>query len=140
MSIKGEVLCSIPSRQSHVSLFLNHHWDNAEEVQKETGLPMAVCLAIWCLESKYGKNPIKPYNIGSIRKNGAYVCYDSEAAFLDDFKSIFKKPCYSEWKPETIDEWISALDKECCRYAMSKRYTKKIKQIIKKYNLDKIPY
>lgn len=136
---RGFILCSMPEKYDHVSMFINKHWNAAQAIQNEVGVPIAISLAVWSLESKYGAKPIKLNNFGSIKKKGSYVCYDHVSHFYTDFAKIFKHECYLSLQPYTLHEWCESLQYECCTYAVSRKYYKKLMWIIKEFNLYAIP-
>ena len=137
--VRGYILCSIPKKYDHVSIFLNKHWNAAKAIENECGVPMAISLAIWGLESKYGQKPVKRNNYGSIKKNHVYVTYDTVSEFYTDFTKIFKQDCYKEMNPQTVKQWAISLQRVNCTYAMSKKYYSNIMWIVQEFNLDLIP-
>jgi len=137
--VRGYILCSIPKKYDHVSKFINKHWNAAKAVELDCGVPMAISLAVWGLETQYGKKPVKPNNMGSIKKNHVYVTYNSLSEFYTDFAKVFKQDCYKEMNPQTVKQWAISLQRVNCTYAMSKKYYSKIMWIVQEFNLDLIP-
>ena len=139
---RGYVLCEIPQNKKHVSIYLNHIWSEVKECSEKYNIPMALILAQCCLESKYGKShyaTTRNNHLG-IKYEGVYACFDSFKACLDAYGRTLSKACYKDMQPRTLMEWIESLRYECCTYATSPNYSKKLKSIIKAYNLDVIPY
>jgi flagellum-specific peptidoglycan hydrolase FlgJ len=140
--VRGYILCEIPQNKKHVSLYINHIWQDCEEISKDYNIPLALIIAQCCLESGFGRSyqaQVKNNHLG-IKIRGEYVCFDSFKDCLKVYAQTLSKACYKDFQPRTLLEWVESLKYECCTYATSPNYSKKLKSIIKAYNLDVIPY
>ena len=116
----------------HVYRYLNLIENDATTISNMFGIPKALIIAQSCQETGFGTSFICNHycNFFGI-KNGFY---DSQfECFLRYAEILVSSKCYRNLQPKTLDDWFSALD--CCHYAGDVDYTKRLKQIIEKYNL-----
>ena len=133
---RGETLCSIQNRK--VSKFFNSIWNEARRINEETGVPMAIIMGMSALETGFCKSRrcTQDCNYFSVKRNHSYCIYNSKLDSFTDFAKVVEKSCYLNLQPVTLVDWYEAL--ECCGYAESKQYVRKLNFIIFKYNLDKV--
>ncbi len=139
MTERGYILCSISDKYKHVAKYINSIWDDSEWCSKKYNIPQALIIAQMCLESKYGLKPIKLNNHLGIRLEGRYVEFASIRNCLDIYGRTLNNGCYKKHNPKSIDEWLYALQWSECKYHESKKYSSKIRWIIRTFNLDVIP-
>jgi len=135
---RGYILCNIPQGHKHVSIYLNSVWDEAKECSEKYEIPMALILAQMCLESKYGQsNLAKQNNHLGIKFEGKYAHFETLTQCLDVYGRTLSRDKYICYECQTIPCWLFLLDSNCFHFG-GNLYTRKIKQIIKTYNLDVI--
>lgn len=136
---RGYILSNIES--DRVSRYINSIWDDCEKVSKVNNIPLALIIAQCCLESGFGKSNFAKTrnNHLGIKFEGVYASFNSFEHCLQAYSRVFKNSCYTDLQPKTLLQWIESLTYSCCTYAISPRYAKKLKFIIKKYNLDVLP-
>jgi hypothetical protein len=140
---KGEFLCNI--NNDKVRHFVSEHWEASLKLYLEEGIPMAISLSQWILESGYGCSHAArtKNNFGGIKvyKNGKKInrTFRSKKEFYAAYAEIFKQECYLSFQPQTLNMWLEALSFPCCSYARSNEYISKLKRIIKLYEFDRLP-
>lgn len=135
---RGYILCSIDNPK--VSCYINHIWDDCQYISKEYNLPLSLILAQCCLESGFGTSRLaKQNNHLGIKLQGQYATFTSLRECLSIYANTLTNECYRSLQPQSLLEWIDSLRWECCSYAKSPEYSKKLIRIIEKYNLDVIP-
>ena len=130
LSTKGHILISAPN---NVSIYLNNIWKDAETVSKAQNIPLSLILAQSCLEGGFGKSRLarEQCNHHGIKYRGKYAEFSTRLESFQAYGNVLNQNCYGS--PKDLQEWFLAL--ECCGYAESKKYTSKLKIIIKKYKL-----
>ena len=135
-SQRWELLKNISNRKA--SLFINRIYEDAERINKSTGVPLALIIAQSALESGWGKSRrcVEDCNYFAVKRNHKYMIYESKEDSFKDYGKVMCQKCYSSLNPKSLGEWYNAL--VSCKYAESKEYIWKLKSIIKKYGLDKL--
>lgn len=133
---RGALLCDIENRK--VSIFINSIYEDAETVCKEFNLPLGLLIAQACLESGYGTSYIAKNrcNTLGIKKNHEYVDYPNQLECFRHWARTVTQPCYKELECTSLNLWLYQLDH--CGYHQSKNYSKKIRWIYYKYNLNNL--
>jgi len=131
---RGELLCSIENKK--VSIFINSIYQDAETVCKESGLPMGLLIAQACLESGYRTSTVslEKCNLLGLRRNHEYIEYPNQLECFRHWSRTLQKDCYKEIECTSLNLWLYQL--RACGYHQSKNYSKKIRAIYYKYNLD----
>jgi len=135
---RGMILMLIDNDK--ISCFINSIWSDAKRIEQEYGVPMSLTIAQACLESGYGSSTLAKNNCNffGLRRNHKWMNYDSKYECFSHYGRTLTQSCYKNLQPFTLQEWYAAL--ECCGYATSKTYTKKLNQIIFMLNLDLLSY
>ena len=133
---RGNLLCSIENRK--VSIFINSIYTDAEYICSKYDLPMSLLLGQCSLESGYGTSYLanNKCNYLGIKYDGKYATFSSRLHCFEAWAKVMRQSCYKNIQPVSLVEWYDTLT--CCKYAQSKRYIKKLNQIIFKYNLDRL--
>jgi hypothetical protein len=131
------------SSQDRAQKFFVDHYEAAEQLYFCDGIPIALSLGVWALESKYGSSKAAQRNnlagIASYKGGKHWKRFETKAEFYRAFAAIFHRPCYrNDLRPKSVDEYLKAMEWGCCSYHRSREYTHKIKWIIKRYKLDKM--
>ena len=140
---KGEALCKI--NNDDIRAFVSKHWEHSEYIYLTTGVPMAISLSQWILESGYASDPLakKRKNLGGIMSYEGgkkhLKKFSSYNEFYRSYAKIFTKDCYKDFQPRGIDMWLESLTFPCCSYARSDKYRSKLSRIIKLYQFDQLP-
>mgnify|MGYP006328247313 FL=1 len=133
LSARGEILKRISNKK--VSTFFNRIWNDAVFVSKEYKIPLALVLSQAAQESGWGtsKNCRLNNNYFGVRSYGEYHVYSCQyESFVDYAANVLGSKCYKGCN--SLDEWFYRI--ECCYYASDNGYVKRLKQIIKQYNLN----
>jgi flagellum-specific peptidoglycan hydrolase FlgJ len=131
-STRGDILKQIKNKK--VSVFFNRIWNDAVFVSENYNIPIALVLAQAAQETGFGtsKNCRNNNNYFGVRRCKTYETYSCRyESFVDYASNVLGADCYKGCK--TLQDWFTAL--ECCHYASDSGYTKRLKQIIKTYNL-----
>jgi flagellum-specific peptidoglycan hydrolase FlgJ len=140
---KGATLCRINNDQ--IREFVSHHWKSSWELYRDKKIPMAISLSQWILESGYGTSSlaVKRKNIAGIMRYKDGVKSLARFKTWDDFYraygKVFERPCYQSLQPKTLQEWLRVLEFDCCGYATSREYKRKLERIIYRYGFDELP-
>ena len=110
------------SSHDRAQKFFVDHYEAAEQLYFCDGIPIALSLGVWALESKYGSSTAAQYNnLGGVKvyikgkkQNKRFATkYD----FYASFAAIFQQPCYrNDLQPKTVDEYLEAMEWGCCSY------------------------
>ena len=135
---RGDLLRSI--NNDKISIFVNRHYEAAQQLYKDSNIPMAISLSQWILESKYGthKRAIETNNLGGIMTKRKLRNYESIECFYEAYEKVLNQKCYRDIDRDSIFQWVDALSYPCCTYATSRSYKRKLLSIIFKYGLDKL--
>ena len=136
---KEEVLGMI--RIGYVKKFIDAHYEGALMVKREYGVPVALSLSMWSLESGYGRDPLaKAANNygGLMTRKKSHIKFKSVESFYHCYGRTLTKPCYKNVQPQTMEEWMEALKYNCCAYHGTPNYDKKLWWIINTFCLDEL--
>jgi flagellum-specific peptidoglycan hydrolase FlgJ len=133
---RGEVLKQIDNKKA--SLFLNKHWNDAEEAAKEYNVPLGLLLAQAAFESGWGTSRLATENCNllGLKKRGNYAEYENFLECFRHYGRTLNQPCYKEIPTTSLNLWLYQLDH--CKYHSDKSYSKHIKRIYYGFGLDKI--
>ena len=135
---RGAILCSIPKKYNHVSIYINSIWDESKACSEKYKIPHALIIAQMCLESSYGCSyHAKNNNHLGIKFEGKYAKFETLEQCLDVYGRTLSHDKYICFECQTISCWLWLLDSECYHVG-GNRYTRKVKWIIKTFNLDLI--
>jgi len=131
---RGDILKVIDNKK--VSLFINRIYNDAEKAAKEFNVPLGLMIAQACLESGYGTSnlALEKCNMLGIKRSGKYVDYPNLLECFRDYGRVLNQDCYKELECTSLNLWLYNLDH--CGYHGTKNYSKLIKRIYYKYNLN----
>lgn len=135
---RGEILCSIPKKYDHVSIYINSIWDDTKACSEKYNIPHGLIIAQCCLESKYGASRLAKFNnhLG-IKFEGKYAHFETFKQCLDVYGRTLARDKYQCFECQSLGCWLFLLDVECYHYG-GNFYTRKIKWIHKTFKLDLI--
>ena len=131
---RGAILCDLNNKKA--SLYINHVWDEAEQACKEFNLPMGLLLAMSILESGYGESDIakNKCNYVGLKCGSEYCDYPNLLECFRHWGRTLTQDCYKELDCDSLNLWLYQL--EHCGYHGTKNYSKLIKRIYYRYNLN----
>ena len=132
---RGEILCSIPKKYDHVSIYINSIWDETKACSEKYNIPHGLIIAQCCLESAYGKSKLAKYNnhLG-IKLEGKYAHFETFKQCLDVYGRTLARDKYQKWGCQSLPCWLFLLD-ENCYHMKGNIYGKQIKWIHKTFKL-----
>lgn len=135
MSIRGQILSSIPSKHNYISIYINRIWDESEYCALKYNIPHSLVIAQMCIESDFGRRRlVKKNNHLRIRFEGKYAEFETLEKCLDVYGYLFSSIKCPNNDCKKMECWFFMLERNCWHHR-GKRYSKRVKSVIKKFKL-----